>query len=77
MFTLPITISRVANKRMRKRVFPSSDAASFQRSKPRLKKYRLKRKQQWVEDATRIHEALLGNLSVEAENVLDFFDGTE
>ena len=58
------------------RVFPRSDAAFFQCSKPRVKQYRLKRKEQWIEDATRIHEAFLGNLSVEAENFLDFFDGT-
>ena len=58
------------------RVFPRSDAAFFQRSKEHVKTYRLKRKELWIEDATRIHDAFLGNLSPEAENFLDFFDGT-
>ena len=58
------------------RVFPRSDAAFFQRSKERVKTYKLKRKEHWIEEAKCIHDAFLGNLSQEAENFLDFFDGT-
>ena len=58
------------------RVLPQSDAAFFLMGKQKAKQYRIKKKEQWVEDAHRIHNAFLGNLSVEATNFLDYFDGT-
>ena len=57
------------------RVFPQSDAAFFLKSKTKVKEYRVRKKEQ-IEDARRIHDAFLGNLSVTADNFLDYFDGT-
>lgn len=58
------------------RPFPQSDAAFFLYSRDRVKHYRIKKKEQWLDDANRILNAFYDNLSVEAENFLDFFDGT-
>ena len=58
------------------RVFPQSDAAFFLNSKDKVKHYRLRKKIQWLKDATCLHNTFLGNLSPEADNFLDYFDGT-
>ena len=57
-------------------MFSQSDAAFFLRSKETIKTYKKQKKEQWIENALRVQNDLFDNLSVEAENFLDFFDGT-
>ena len=52
---------------------PSCDAAFFKRGKERIKKYRVRKKEIWVNDAKRIIEAYNDSLDATSEAFLDFF----
>ena len=55
------------------RLLPTCDAAYFKRGEQRIKNYRLRRKELWVEDATRIRDAFFDSLDAQSESFLNFF----
>jgi hypothetical protein len=52
---------------------PPCDAAFFRRGKERIKRYRVRKKEIWVNDAKRIIEAYNDSLDATSEAFLDFF----
>ena len=55
------------------RLLPTCDAAFFKRGEIRTKKYRIRRKELWVEEATRIRDAFFDSLDPQAESFLNYF----
>jgi hypothetical protein len=53
---------------------PTCDAAFFKRGADKIKRYRLRRKELWVADATRIQEAFFYNLTPTSEAFLNYFE---
>ena len=58
------------------RLLPPCDAAFFKRDEDRVKKYRLRKKEQWVADAHRVRDAFWDSLDPMAESFLDYFETT-
>ena len=58
------------------RLLPPCDAAFFKRDEDRVKKYRLRKKEQWVADAHRVRDAFWDSLDPMAESFLDYFGTT-
>ena len=58
------------------RLLPPCDAAFIKRGEERVKRYRLLKKEQWVEDALHIRDAFWDSLDPTAESFLDFFGNT-
>ena len=56
------------------RLLPPSEAAFFKRGAARVKQYKIRRKELWVEDAKRIKEAFFDSLDATSDNFLDFFE---
>ena len=54
------------------RLLPTCDAAYFKRGEQSIKNYRLRRKELWVEDATRIRDAFFDSLDAQSESFLKF-----
>ena len=59
-----------------RRVLPASDRAYFSQGAQRIKNYRLRKKETWVDEAKRIRDAFFDGLDAQSERFLDFFDGT-
>ena len=55
------------------RLLPTCDAAFFKRGETRTERYRLRRKELWVEEATRIRDAFFDSLDPQAESFLNYF----
>ena len=55
------------------RLLPTCDAAFFKRGATKTKRYRLRRKELWVEEATRIRDAFFDSLDPQAESFLNYF----
>ena len=51
-----------------------SEAAFFKRGAERIKQYKIRRKELWVEEAMRIKEAFFDSLDATSDNFLDFFE---
>ena len=59
-----------------RRVLPASDRAYFSKGAQRIKNYRLRKKETWVDEAKRIRDAFFDGLDAQSERFLDYFDGT-
>ena len=59
-----------------RRVLPASDRAYFSKGAQRIKKYRLSKKDTWVDEAKKIRDAFFDGLDAQSERFLDYFDGT-
>jgi hypothetical protein len=55
------------------RWMPSSDAAFFKRKKEKVKRYRLKRKELWVAEATQILNAFTDSLDATSDAFVNYF----
>ena len=55
------------------RWMPSSDAAFFKRKKDRVKRYRIKRKELWVAEATQILNAFMDSLDATSDAFVNYF----
>jgi hypothetical protein len=55
------------------RWMPSSDAAFFKRKKEKVKRYRLKRKELWVTEATQILNAFTDSLDATSDAFINYF----
>ena len=58
------------------RLLPQSDAAFFKRGEEKTKRYRLNRKELWIEDATRIRDAFHDSLDAQSAPFLNYFGST-
>ena len=58
------------------RLLPQSDAAFFKRGEEKIKRYRLTRKELWIEDATRIRDAFHDSLDAQSASFLNYFGST-
>ena len=67
-------ISLIFNEMPNLRLLPPSEAAFFKRGAGRIKQYKIRRKELWVEDATRIKEAFFDSLDATSDNFLDYFE---
>ena len=74
--TLDTAITDIFHSLPNLRLLPACDASFFKRGIDRVKKYRLRKKEQWVEDALRIRDAFWDSLDPTAESFLDFFGNT-
>ena len=54
------------------RLLPPSDAAYFKRGEERTTRYRLNRKELWIEDATRIRDAFFDSLDAQSASFLNY-----
>ena len=55
------------------RLLPPSDAAYFRRGEERITRYRLNRKELWIEDAARIRDAFFDSLDAQSASFLNYF----
>ena len=74
--TLDTAISDIFHSLPNLRLLPPCDASFFKSGKERIKRCRLRKKEQWVEDALRIRDAFWDSLDPSAESFLDFFGNT-
>ena len=58
-----------------RRVLPASDKAFSSKGAQRLKTYRLRKKESWVDEAKRIRDAFFDGLDAQSERFLHYFDG--
>ena len=56
------------------RLLPPSEAASFKRGAARVKQYRIRRKELWVEEAKRVKDAFFNSLDATSDHFLGFFE---
>ena len=61
-------ITSIFNEIPNLRLLPPSEAAFFKRGAGRIKQYKIRRKELWVEDATRIKEAFFDSLDATSDN---------
>ena len=67
-------ITSIFNEIPNLRLLPPSEAAFFKRGAGRITKYKIRRKELWVEEAKRIKEAFFDSLDATSDNFLDFFE---
>ena len=59
------------------RLMPTCDACFFKRPAERVKRYRLRKKDTWVMEATRIVDAFMDSLTPTSAAFLDYFEESE